>query len=606
MHAELNEFLQALGALREALDDPLVRFVSVTAAGHWTVERQGTIQARADMLSAHKVALLVRALKEDEANLFGSWSVRRLNGGEGATLVFDRRAQAALGPLPDHALEAMRFQATGGSNGVILGLPGAGTAELLLWVAKSMVPRPLSFVSDIAPVRIGTSHANHLYPPRSSSERATMERLLRRSATVLWDHVSCAEDLRLLWGVPGQINRWLSIETVSVSMGLLALQNMAAGFRGFRIDTLIVVRPSATLQVDISFFARRSPNGWEEVFAAQTSHMRELEIFDREMGGRAPTSASSPFIPAFLAVADFQHTMPSMGALEELSEAPPTGELHVFEEANLEGHFFEDSVARPLKADDIKEVTRSDFNVAELLAGAPDDEDARQSGEIDLQALFARRLDKRAAERELRDSMPEFLLDQVVEDYDHEHDADAHFSDSELERRNAVAQTSVLRGHKLDSLLPQLDVNYDDLESFDVHPDQLRYTVEQEIDVSALQGDLMRAMHREISEAHEDGPGVKASESAEMGSFDITARPTTTPRHRNAPTTDGRKYIIREESTQNDAAIADTHRALKSTARVIPSTAVRAVEREVVDKTEEFKVPESIEGLLGHRPKSDG
>lgn len=541
---ELDALLNDFHALKEHLADASVRVIHVSSQGGIKIQRdarwhQGELKVESSQVDALGRALGLPSTSAAFGTVFGAWNVEILSSSGGAHLVFERRPRGDVSTIPRGVIATLEQEVARGACGLILGPPTSASEELLAHLAMSRDEAAPGAALYVGPAApLEESTPSIMHLHPPGAASQGFMRVLRSFPFVMWQDVKAREDLVTLFSHPGVEGRWASIVSADVERTLSGLRGLGDTCPDLDVEVLLVLGPFDK-GVALTRFARRVDGRWQETLGNDQRLIAALET-------------------TFPAPAELTNA-----PLEEESEALLSSSGRVSEE----------------------------FDIASLLESARAQSKASQkSGEVELRQLF-----KKSSAIENYDDEPptgELVLDA------------SSWPLNDAEGNQNAQVTNVLRGDALDRIMPMIEAHADiaDLQIGQVSPDQLRQTIEGEVDVKALRAELMKAVARDrkipapaTREEEKSQPGI-VSEPA-PGS----ASPALDPREqsgwgRGDLSRSGMRNIIREEtSTARD----ESQRPSRPLSRVIPKKA------EVEEKTAEIDVPRAWQDLSRPSPKKD-
>ncbi|MFU8803806.1 MAG: hypothetical protein ACNA8W_08375 [Bradymonadaceae bacterium] len=534
---EIEAILEQIPVFRDLLADPSMRVIHLNAGGAFKFQRHSQWVQGADPLESEQVENLLGCLSSDADDptgefAFDGWVVWALKSAHGKNLVFERRPRGQIDTIPRGLVVTLEQAVEKGACGLILGPPSSATEELLLHLARASSTDPAVYVSTIAPDESVLNELTHVHPPELHATRREDMRSLGRLPRVMWQGMSETDELELLFNHAGIQGRWASIVTADVDRTLFRLHTLRQTCPHIDVDLVVSMDSCSEKGLSIPYLARRLDGSWQETLEKGNSKNKLLEAAFPAHGRVQP--------PGHVVVEEPKR--PTLAGAGPLTRAPKLSRRSV------SGEF------------DIAALMESEEEESQML---------RQSGEIDLQKMI------RARDRGFDDydDMPptgEILLEDVVDLEDE--------SWPLVDRKGDDQATNVIRGDRLDRILPMIEAHGDiaDIEIGEVRTEQLRQTVETEVDTTSLKKELLRAVTKERK-----APAIDLGAQEEKKSDWSRQDHLSGSRPRN---------IIREEPS---IARDDSQRS-RSLPRILPS---KEEISQVEEKTAEIDVPRALQDL---------
>lgn len=465
----LERGIMQITPLHRVLLDEGVTMVVFRGDGFWQVKRDDVFRLQPHALPGQISALIAEVKREGPLALFKDWWLQVLPGGFPGSATFQRRPDPRRASLSSHTVELLRSRLARDGNGIIFGQDRVSRGGLLLSLPR-FLPRDLVvYIGSIPPIDKDRLGILHLPFPRSRADREELAPLIQSASTVLFDGTPGREDLDLLLPAKGAQNRWIAVDSKSPRDVVRKLDVSPEESELFQ--TLIGIRGGehADDAARLTYLALGSIG-----VDAKREVLLDSEKFNGEMA--QVTRAENPRLSA-------QMTSPNQRALSASTDEPVTSELHDLSEEVLEEIELLEYVEAASEAPLVQE--SNDFDVSLLLDDAGEPEVWHRSGEINVPGFVSKRQLAVAKEP----------------------------SEWEIDEEDADSPTSMLRGERFDSVLPELlaEGGIEGLEIPSLDPERLRQTRDTRIDRQKL--DHFRALRRQNNP--EKG-SLEASENKEI------------------------------------------------------------------------------------------
>lgn len=447
----IQQPLEELSDLVEALDDRDAGMAVVRADGRWHLERDGALRGQSVPLDEESASRLVRTVHyRGGLRCLDSWWVHPLSGDLGGAVVFERRPSSTPDGFSRRSLELFHSRLRPGANGLIFGNSRHARSGLLLSLVRQLPAGLIIYVGPVPPIVSDESAVQHVAPPQDDRDRRRLATLFDRASAVLFDGPICRADVRLLFSGETITDRWLTADASSPA-------NWASSFGvpdelARPITTRVGVRGSPVQSVRLSYLAVRRGEDWKVLLDQDDLHGST---------GRPVPEKTRP-------ASEFQLEESNMTSSIELNRSnaedertthPETPSKTLGDRDSTAGSFSSDDLDETSRVERPEEVLRADALAA--LEGEDEEPVGRESGEIEVPGFGAEETTKRRTGGD--DSDPEEIRGERIDD-------------------------------KLPGLVASSDI--DDIEIPNIAPEQLRRTIESSTDIDVEELQRQRAEQR--------------------------------------------------------------------------------------------------------------